>query len=138
MSDFEKLVSNLKKIRFEMIILDNKIKRCKFLSSPILSEKVRGGKLTDLEEKYAEYNELIKQYKAKQEELRGIERQFRILTDQLEKVDDRIIIELYYLCEMDLKKISEKMNFSYGYVRQRKSIAVKQLLTYFIKIPNNN
>ncbi len=127
MSEFEVLVKDLKTKKFELIVLENKIDNCRFLSSPQFRERTIGGVPSDLEEKYAQYCQLIREWRHKQTEITEIENRIGEYLEHLTKTDDKIIIQLYYVQGLTLFQISQKMNYSYGYVRQIKSQAYKKL-----------
>ena len=134
MSDFEYIIKELKAKRFELAVLEQKIKNCRFLVSPQFRERIQGGKPTDLEEKYAKYNQFIREYREKEAEISKLEIKFNELIDNLTEVDDKMILSLFYLQGLSLFSISQKMNFSYGYVRVRKSKATKKLKQFTVDL----
>lgn len=127
MSNFDELIKNIKLLRYEKILLETKMNNISFLKSPSYSERVAGGLRKDLEEKYAEYSELLKKFKTIEQQLNLLEREFNKLVEHLTNIDDILILKLYYIEGLNLFKISKKLNYNYGYVRQRKQRAIKKL-----------
>lgn len=127
MSNFEEVIKKIKILRYEKILLETKLSNITFIQSPSFNERIAGGLKKDIEEKYAEYSELLRKIKKTEHELNRIEQDFNKLVDNLANIDDILILKLYYIEGLNLFKISKKLNYNYGYVRQRKQKSIKKL-----------
>ncbi len=130
---FEEITKELKELRYQKILLETKIKNISFITSPKFNERVAGGLKKDIEDTYCKYTELIN-------ELREVEKRFNFLEEELsaiceifKKIEDKTIIKLYYIEGLSLTSIASNLHFSYGYVRVRKTRAVK-FASNFVKI----
>ena len=127
MSNFEEVIKKIKILRYEKILLETKLSNITFIQSPSFSERIAGGLKKDIEEKYAEYSELLRKIKKTEHELNRIEQDFNKLVDNLANIDDILILKLYYIEGLNLFKISKKLNYNYCYVTQRKKKSIKKL-----------
>lgn len=60
MSNFEEVIKKIKILRYEKILLETKLSNITFIQSPSFNERIAGGLKKDIEEKYAEYSELLR------------------------------------------------------------------------------
>lgn len=126
--DFDEIIKKLKEFKYEKILLETKINNISFIKSPSYSERVAGGIKKDIEQKYAEYSDLLKKLKEVEHNLNLLEQDFsKLLVDNLTSIDDILILKLYYIEGQNLFKIAKKLNYNYGYIRQRKQKATKKL-----------
>lgn len=126
---FLEIIDLKKEKNNELIKLEFKMEKCKniYRSPQFTDLSIQQGNGNSVEDRLYSYSEYLKQYQNIKKEINEYDKLILRFIKTLQNSEDRLILDLFYIENISLHKIAEKLNYSYSFTRQRKSRAVNFL-----------